>query len=158
MPGLRNLQIGAAVPAEVEGGGIVFATLSTSHAPRFPPIGLQRSQHRLGLRAIAGALEPHLRLRDIRRHVADDALHVLVENVCSDACLLQPMQEQIGIEAVEGVIEALHIKQRAKLPQVSAQCDLTTMSQARSQASSLRKANPSARYCRRARRPLEGSL
>ena len=114
---LRHLEIGAAVPAEVEVGRIVFAAFSAAHAPGFPPIGLQSSQHCLGARPIDGAFEPYLRLCDVRRHVADDALHVLVENVCGDTRLLQAVQEQIGVEAVEGVVEALHITQRPKLPQ-----------------------------------------
>ena len=66
-------------------------------------VGLDRPQQRLRALAVGLALEPDLRLRDLGRHVADDARRVLVEDVRADAGLLQPVGEQIGVEALRAM-------------------------------------------------------
>ncbi len=81
---------------------------AAEHAARLRAIGGQRRQHRFGARTVARLLQPDLRLRDVGRHLADDARHVLVEDVRGDAGLLQPMQQQVGVEAVQRGVEAFH--------------------------------------------------
>ena len=72
-------------------------------------LGLQRGEHSFRTRPIGCAFKPDLRLRNIRRHVADNALHMLVEDVRYDARVLQAMQQQVRVEAVKSYVEALHV-------------------------------------------------
>ena len=90
-----------------------FAGESSLHAaqwrvPAGRGIGLHRSQQRLRTLAVGLALEPHLRLRDVGRDLADDARRVLVEHVRADAGLLQPVGEQVRVVALAGDVEAEH--------------------------------------------------
>src|SRR5439155_23987687 len=64
-------------------------------------------------------LQPHLRLRHIRRYVADEALHVLVEDVRGNTGLLQPVQNQVGVETIERDVEALHAPMSQARPRTS---------------------------------------
>jgi hypothetical protein len=65
-----------------------------------PALARQRGEHRLGPRPVAFVRQPHLRLRDVGRNLADDTRHVLVEHVRADAGMLQPVQQQIRVEPV----------------------------------------------------------
>jgi len=58
--------------------------------------------------AIRIALEPDLRLRDVGGDIADDARRVLVEDVCANARLVQPVGDQERIEARACDVEAEH--------------------------------------------------
>ena len=98
----------AAAPAELEIGGILLAAATTAHAARLDAICCQRRERRLGSRPIAFVLQPHLRLSDVRRNIANDAGHVLIENMRHDPCLLQAMQQQVGVESVQRGVEAFH--------------------------------------------------
>jgi hypothetical protein len=74
-----------------------------------PALRLQRGEDPLRALPIGGTFEPYLWLGDLGRHIADNALHVLVENMRDDARVLQSMQQQVRVETVEAYVEALHV-------------------------------------------------
>ncbi len=110
--GRRRLEIRPAAPAQLEIRRIVLAAGAAAHAAALPAFRLQRGQDPFRALPIGGPFEPDLRLRDLGRHVADDALHVLVEDVRDDTRVLQAMQQQVRVETVEGDVEALHVRCR----------------------------------------------
>ena len=104
----QALKARAAVPAELEVRRIFLVAGAAEHAARLPALARQRGEHRFGARAVAFVRQPHLRLRDIGRNLADDARRVLVEDVRADAGMLQPVQQQVGVESVQRGVEAFH--------------------------------------------------
>lgn len=100
------LKAGAAAPAELEVGRVLFAALAAAYAAGARSLSGEGGENRFGAGTVAVILQPHLWLRDVRRDVADDARHVLVEHVRDNTCLLQPVQQQVGVEAVQGGVEA----------------------------------------------------
>ena len=69
---------------------------------------LDLAQHDQGALAVAVALDPHLRLRDIGRDVADDARRMLVEHVRLDAGLAQAVGDEPRIVALLRDVDADH--------------------------------------------------
>jgi hypothetical protein len=63
---------------------------------------------RLRTRAVPFVRQPNLRLGDIWRNLADYARRVLVEDVRADTGMLQPVQQQIGVESIQRRVEAFH--------------------------------------------------
>ena len=80
-------------------------------------------------------VEPHLRLRDIGRHLADDARRVLVEHVRLDAGLREPVDEQVRVDALHRDEDPLHHAAGASRC-AAAQPPTTTISKARSRSAS----------------------
>src|SRR5947207_10861109 len=115
------LQAAPALPADLEIRGVVLAAVRAAKATGLHAFRTQRRQHGLGPRPVGGTFEPYLRLSDIGRHIADDALHVLIEYVRRNTRLLQPVQHEVGIEAIERDIEAFHAPMsQAQPPRVKA--------------------------------------
>src|SRR5437870_4472840 len=75
----RSRQRISAVPAQLEIARRLFATFAAKEWRRAPRIQLHLVQQRSRARLVGVAGDPHLRLRDVGRHVTDDARHVLVE-------------------------------------------------------------------------------
>ena len=111
----------AAVPAEVEvRRRLLAARAARDRLPvRSPAASISRSTILRAL-AVAFALEPHLRLRDVGRHVADDARRVLVEHVRADAGLVQAVGDQPRVVALPRDVDADHARRppvrRARRP------------------------------------------
>src|SRR5689334_6263638 len=99
---------GAAVPAQVEIAGRLLAALAAEPRCRARRLDLQLAQQRACARLVAVASDPHLRLRDVGWHVTDDARHVLVEDVRTDARLIQPIGDEVGVVTLARHVHAFH--------------------------------------------------
>src|SRR5215469_1390844 len=101
-----------ALPAELEVRRILLATTAAPDTSRSRALALHGGQLFLGTGSVTAVLEPHLGLRDVGRHVAHNALDMLVEHPRRYARALQPMQHEICIETVERSVEAFHGRRR----------------------------------------------
>src|SRR5215472_4424307 len=102
-----------ALPAQLEVRRILLATTAAPEASGSRALALHCGQLFLSAGSVTAVLEPHLGLRDVGRHVAHNALDVLVEHPRRYASALQPMQHEIGIETVERGVEAFHGRSEA---------------------------------------------
>src|SRR5512141_1529471 len=84
-----------AVPAELESCGILFATRATEQDAGAVAGGVVIAQYDGCTSAVGVVVEPDLRPGDLRRNVADDARHVLVEDVRLDAVDREDVLQQI---------------------------------------------------------------
>src|SRR5215471_20694165 len=101
-----------ALPAQLEVRRILLATTAAPDASGSLALALHGGQFSLSARSVTAVLEPHLWLRDVGRHVAHNALDVLVEHPRRYARALQPMQHEISIETVKRSVEAFHGRRR----------------------------------------------
>src|SRR5581483_7645081 len=93
-------EIAAAVPAELERRRILLAAVAAEARSSALRLRRVRLEHRAGACQIALVVEPELRHRDIRWHVADDARHVLVEHVGLDAMPAQEIAQEVRLSAI----------------------------------------------------------
>ena len=91
---------------------ILLGALGAHDASGAAALLLVRAQHGVGAHAVRVVVEPYLRLRDVRRHLADDARHVLVEDVRLDTGMREPIDQQIGLDAMCRNEDPLHRRPR----------------------------------------------
>src|SRR5690348_4648875 len=97
-----------AIPTELEVAGRLLAALAAEERRPRAGLLLHRAQQRASARLVGVVGEPHLWLRDVRRHVADDARRMLVEDVRTDAGLVQAVGDEIGVVALACNVNANH--------------------------------------------------
>ena len=106
----RGRQRAPAVPAQVEVRRRLFAARAARVRAGARAGRLDVAQHDQRALAVAVALDPHLRLRDVGRHVADDARRMLVEHVRLDAGLAQAVGDEPRVVALLRDVDADHAR------------------------------------------------
>ena len=100
LTGARRLQRPTTLPAQFKCRGILLEAFRADKRAGTVAFVAIRTQHRFGARAVGVIVQPYLRLRDIRRHFADDTRHVFVEYVRLDARVREAIDQQIGLDAM----------------------------------------------------------
>ena len=106
----RHARPRAAFPAEIERRRVVLAALRAMPLAGAHALAAEFADHAFGARRFGVVVDPDLRPRDVGRHVADDRLRMLVEDVCGDASVQQAIAHEVGVRAVAGDVDALHRK------------------------------------------------
>src|SRR5258705_5265812 len=104
----KLLQVRATAPAQLEVCGILLIAGAAKDAAGLRSFGGECGNGCFCARAVPCMFQPNLRLCYLGWHVADNARRMFIEDVRGNPRLLQPMQQEIRVESVQGGIEAFH--------------------------------------------------
>lgn len=107
MTSARGREVVPALPAEIEGGGILLGALGALHRRAGRAGGEVFVDERLGAPGLGILLDPHLRQRRLDRELAGEARGIRVEDAGANAAMAEQVDEELRLREVGRGVDAL---------------------------------------------------